>query len=336
MNSTKAALIEELVVLLGEGNFVYGGALRSFLKGWKDNVEEVDIFTPTDKPTFKADYFRSLRNSGWVVDKIKSYVGHSLYNATKNGHSVVLDVRYGLDEKEAPFTEEMMHTDISNLKLTEDLAVKMIHGNKASELKKIIASAGKNECKVISYNKDIVENLKSEGYTITNEKEVKMSEKPKFVDMIKSDATNAAYRVAGTQITNGMKAAILKLLESRGADGGKLQMISEMLDTEVGSAVVALMVGFGLNYAPVIGEDPRVQKLATEFRTHGMATAGNAVVEVAMGSFLPVIQDALKALPAITEEKETTKSRVVENLPASSELDEEEEEETSKPKTVAA
>lgn len=170
----------------------------------------------------------------------------------------------------------------------------------------------------------IKQNNKEKDNTV-NKMSNEVTTKDKFFDMVKKDGINAGYRVVSTQIVKGMKGAILKLLESRGTDGGKLQMFSEMLDTEIGEAVISMMLGFGMNYAPVISEDPRVQKLAEEFRTNGMATAGNAVVGVAMESFLPVIQNALKALPAVEEEKTETKARV--HAPSAPDTDDEEEEE---------
>jgi hypothetical protein len=341
MNTVKASLLEELVSQLGPGNFVYGGTVRSFIDGWKSDVNEVDIFSPSDKPTFKADYFRALRARGWVVEKTKSYVGHSYYNATKNGQTIVLDVRYGLGEKTKPFTEENMLTNVSNLKLDRDMIVRMMHNDNLTDRKKLLASLKNKQCEVVKFNADLkgsLENLKAEGISISNEKEVNMSEKPKFMDMIKSDATNAAYRVAATQMTNGTKAALLKLMETKGVASEKIAVASELLDTEMGASLVALLLGFGLNYAPVISEDPRVERLAGEFRVHGMATAGNAVVGVALEHIMPVVQSAIASLPAVTEETTTTtKARVTDSLPASSEQEEEEElEETTKPKTAAA
>lgn len=139
----------------------------------------------------------------------------------------------------------------------------------------------------------------------------------KLVETIKGDAKEAAYRVAGTQITNGVKLGVIKLFESKGGKSEHMVMLKEVLDSEVGDSLIALILGYGLNYAPGLKDDPRIQKLSVEFRVNGMAVAGNAIVGAAMESFLPVLTGALSALPA----EETSRPRITE----SSEEQEEEE-----------
>jgi hypothetical protein len=133
-------------------------------------------------------------------------------------------------------------------------------------------------------------------------KENKMENKDKqsFMEMMKGDATNAAYRVASNQMTKGIKAGILKVMEKQGMGNDKIKALSEMLDSEFGTSLVSLLIGLGLTYVPHISNDPRAQKLATEFRTEGIATAGNMVFDVAIEHFLPVITGALNALPQET------------------------------------
>jgi hypothetical protein len=152
----------------------------------------------------------------------------------------------------------------------------------------------------------------------TRTKENTMSNK--IVEMVKGDAKEAAYRVAGTQITNGVKVGVVKLFESKGGKSEHMTMLKEVLDSEVGDSLIALLLGFGLNYAPGLKDDPRIQKLSEEFRINGMAVAGNAIVGAAMESFLPVLTGALQALPA----EEASKPRIVESS-------EEEEEEVVAP-----
>lgn len=144
----------------------------------------------------------------------------------------------------------------------------------------------------------------------------------KIIDMVKSDTKEAAYRVAGTQITNGAKAALIKLFESRGGSSEQMTVFRSLLDSEMGESIIAMMLGVGLKYAPMVKDDQRVQKLAEEFRVQGMTTAGNAVMEMAMGSILPVLTTALNSLP-----EETNAIRVGE---------EEEEEEKSLPAAKSA
>lgn len=152
-------------------------------------------------------------------------------------------------------------------------------------------------------------------------------DRPAFMEMVKADAVQAAYRVAATQMSNGTKAAILTIMEKNGQGSDRIAALSDLLNTEFGNALVSLLLGVGLNYAPMLSDDPRAQKLATEFRINGMATAGNAVMDTAMQHFLPVITNALSALP-----EETTQKRIA-SVPAE-EIEEETKAEAPKTATV--
>lgn len=107
--------------------------------------------------------------------------------------------------------------------------------------------------------------------------------KPKeqsFGSMVKEDAINAGYRVAANQLTKGVKAALLKLMEDRGADNNKVALIREILETEMGNALIAMILGMSLTYIPTLSEDKRAQKLAGEFRIGSMTTTGNALMDM--------------------------------------------------------
>lgn len=150
----------------------------------------------------------------------------------------------------------------------------------------------------------------------TNEVEEKMdNNKQSFFEMVKDDGVNAGYRVAATQVTTGIRGAILTVLKNKGMDEGKLKAVSDLLETEIGRAMISVMLGYGLTYMPMIGEDARAQRLAKEFRVEGMATVGNEIVGTLMENFLPVITQALSALPKEegqlrVEGKKDTKSLV--------------------------
>ena len=149
-----------------------------------------------------------------------------------------------------------------------------------------------------------------------------MSNSNTFMDMIKSDAEKAAYRVAATQMSNGVKKGLVKILESKGLEGPKAEAAAEMLNTEIGGAMVALLLGFGLKYAPMISEDPRAVKLSEEFRVKGMETIGNEVIGSLMEHLLPEVMNVLASLPEAKE-----KVRVNGEVPASAAVEADEEEE---------
>ena len=159
----------------------------------------------------------------------------------------------------------------------------------------------------------------------------------KFVDMLKRDGVDAGYRVASTQMTNGIRKGLVTLLKDKGMDGDKLSVVTELLESEAGVAMIHLMLGFGLTYVPHFQDDPRVTKLAEEFRVAGMATAGNAVIGTTIEYLLPALQDALKALPALEEETKTTVRVSNKNTKALEEMEVEQEleEEEVKPKQMS-
>lgn len=183
---------------------------------------------------------------------------------------------------------------------------------------------------------------------LEQEKEEKMEEK-NFMGMVKGDMVDAGYRVAGKQMTKGVKAALLKLFADKGADSSKLKVIEEVLDSEIGLAAISLLLGYGAAYVPGIGQDPRFQRLSKEFRVEGFATAGNAVADTLLTYLAPAIMEGVSKLPPVGELaasaaektgiKKKTKKRVapaavrVKDAPK---VEEQHEEEESKKEALAA
>ena len=123
---------------------------------------------------------------------------------------------------------------------------------------------------------------------------------PSFSDMVKKDFEEAAYRVASTQMVNGVKLALIKVLEQKGHDSAQVKAFKDLMDTDFGSSLVSLALGLGFTYAPVLSEDPRAKKMAEEFRVNGMAVAGNAIVDIVVEHLMPVVNTALNSLPKET------------------------------------
>jgi len=149
--------------------------------------------------------------------------------------------------------------------------------------------------------------LKIDTKDIISKKELKgeqtmapVSDKDKqasLVDMLKGDAHSAMYRATASQITKGTKATILKLMEQQGQDSLKVKAISDLMETKAGDALVSVMIGMLLHYLPKISEDARAQKLSTEFRINGMSIGIEAAMELVVGNFLPMFQEAIASLP---------------------------------------
>lgn len=124
------------------------------------------------------------------------------------------------------------------------------------------------------------------------------TQRPAFLDMVKTDAKDAGYRIAATQISKGARSAILTLLEKQGGSSDGLKALGEMLDTEYGAAIISMAIGLGGTYLPVEAmKDARVQRVCEELRVNAMAGAGNKVVNELMEILMPVLMGALANLP---------------------------------------
>jgi len=118
-------------------------------------------------------------------------------------------------------------------------------------------------------------------------------------EMIKSDAEKALYRSAATQFTNLIQTSIVTLMEAKGMDEGKLNVVRELMETEFGKAIIASAIGMGLSYVPgEIGEDPRLVRLAEELRVSGIEIVMNEVLGTVIQTLLPAVQNTLSTLPS--------------------------------------
>jgi hypothetical protein len=176
-----------------------------------------------------------------------------------------------------------------------------------------------DEDPIDAFDQDVEVNTSSKQVSKTKEK--KMS-KPTFAEIMKKNAVEAGYRVAATQATSIVKNAILAVMKNQGADDGALGSFGAFLDTEYGASMISLALGTGLNYVPVYGDDPRVQKLGEEMRINGMATFGNAIIGEAMQHVLPALTEVLNKLPAV-EESNNVRLEETNNLVEALEEDEE-------------
>lgn len=147
-----------------------------------------------------------------------------------------------------------------------------------------------------------------------------------FTSMIKSDLKDTAYRIAVAQLTKAAKSAILMALQSQGSKKSQINAITSMLDTEMGSAVLSVIIGLFLTYAPSISDNAKAKILAEEFRVAGITIAGNELADVLFTNVLPVLIQAVSSLP-----KEETKLRIEE---PKEELSQEEIIETAKEQSI--
>jgi hypothetical protein len=113
---------------------------------------------------------------------------------------------------------------------------------------------------------------------------------------IKAELGHAGYRIASTQILNLSKNLIINSMRSAGGDNEHIQSVASLLDTDLGHALISMMLGMGLTYAPQVKDNPKAMRLASEFRIGSMALAGNSLFETLLGGITPAIIGALNTL----------------------------------------
>lgn len=128
-------------------------------------------------------------------------------------------------------------------------------------------------------------------------KEEAKEERQLFGQMVKADFKDALWRSGTTQLTNAAQSTILAMMKDRGADDQKLAVVKEILASEMGSILIRCALGYGITYMPKIGEDPRAQRLAKEFRVSAMSSGMNEVAGLASQYLLPAISSAITSLP---------------------------------------
>jgi hypothetical protein len=125
---------------------------------------------------------------------------------------------------------------------------------------------------------------------------------------VKSDAINAAYRVAAKNLVRVVKKPLLATLKKQGMQKPVLEMIGGFIDTDLGSALLAYAIGSGMCALPFLANHPKASRLAEECRIQGMEVFGDAGVQFAMATFGPVLGsviDYVNAQPEIPGEKST-------------------------------
>lgn len=111
-----------------------------------------------------------------------------------------------------------------------------------------------------------------------------------LIDTLKTDATDAAWRTAGSQFVKLTREPLVGLLTRHLAPGDDAfrAKIAAFLETELGGALVASMLAAALSALPATaGEVP--QKLARELRVRAMSDAGDVMADLLMGPLRQVI-----------------------------------------------
>jgi len=141
-----------------------------------------------------------------------------------------------------------------------------------------------------------------EHFTDIKGKIIKTNDYTKKVKF-KSEFTSAGYRVAANQVSKAVKRSILLLMQNKGMEDSKLKHLEDVLESEIGNALISVSIGYILSMDKFKDND-RTNKIAKEFRVEGMTTAGDVIVDSVVNYILPNI---------IKETEEQKKFRIEEN-----------------------
>lgn len=113
------------------------------------------------------------------------------------------------------------------------------------------------------------------------------------------DATEAAWRLAGSQFVKLAKEPIVALLQRHLGPGDESMRarIAAFLDTELGTALLSGVLSAGLSAMPLPANNVS-QQLAKELRVRSMASTGDVIADVLMGPLRQVAVMYLQGQPA--------------------------------------
>lgn len=127
----------------------------------------------------------------------------------------------------------------------------------------------------------------------------------------------AAYRTAGRKITKEASKALLKVIKSKGTEEGVIKVMSSVLDSELGEALIGGALGIALLNIPKINKDIRVQRIAEEFQIESSSVVIDLLIGELLGFITPILETTIKSLP-----EESSNLRVISCLDNNSEEEE--------------
>ena len=160
-------------------------------------------------------------------------------------------------------------------------------------------------------NQDIDDNTSSKQNKIydrtSEEREEIVNQKSEgtFVEMIKSDAAEAAYRTAAKKGVRALRAAMLRVAKDKGADRKEVNYLRKAFESDLGEAVLSMALGYMLTYAPLpeaVKNNKHFGRIVGELRIGGIQIGMDTILTEAMGYIGPVLDEIKNLLPEDNEE----------------------------------
>lgn len=170
---------------------------------------------------------------------------------------------------------------------------------------------------IISKHNNVTNNKNNQPKKSTNKGEKKMDTTETdvaFMDQMKEKGALALRRSTSRVVTKNVKRALLKVMEKKGQSSESIAMASALLDSEVGTAMVSMVLGLLMQNVPIPGfqDNDQIKKMASEFQVEGMSVGMEMVMGVVTDDLLPAITESLAPIQSLAA-MEPEKSRVVAN-----------------------
>lgn len=362
---SKKEIYYEVLSIFKSIGYDYGTSVFAELNECYDEIEIffpdpdlVDLFKDLKNKNFCCDFFKSEKSEFYFSDS-DGPIEKDVYNVSEKGIeenkiklSCLIDVDI-FDEND----EVVDSTILSPLKngvsadvfaLYKDFDTQKLKALNGYDLDKILDNI-KNKIYYPTGKKKISEKeaelLKRFGFTekanvIEDSKEnVIMSEKVGLVNLVKSDAQEAAYRTAAKKGVRALRAAMLRVAKDKGAVRKEVDYLRKAFESDLGEAVLSMALGYMLTYAPLpetVKNNKHFGRIVGELRIGGIQIGMDTILTEAMGYIGPVLDEIKGLLPEDSEEiatvlpariaKPTTKR--IKSLPKD-DLDESEEDEVA-------
>lgn len=311
----------------------------------KASFKPMDALSKQCKEKFGVDIGQKIwvyqQSNGSLVDKAQAHTENAL-EATVIGYDVNLTVCFEEENTKIGLhtcNEDNIHSSLKHKYNTRTNKYWWIYGKEAFTTENPnIEREAEDESKSEYQKKSKTKTVKSVNGNLKEEQSKKgmvqnMSNnttKPEFWTEMKSNAVEATYRVGANQLSKGVKAGLISLMEKQGHGSDKIKALSEMLDSQIGQALISSILGYGLMYIPKLGEDERVEKLCKELRINGMTDVGNFVMDGLIEHLLPVVQQAISNIPSESHQLRVGNSNTEEST------EEEQVQKAETPKTLTA
>lgn len=313
LNDAKAIknkALENVFKCLGEGSYVFGGCVRDHIA--EKEFKDIDIFF-RDMGAY-SDFMNKMANLGYSTrferegkyvkkchHEVRTLMAGSLYNKTT---VCQIDCVIGDGLKDGHMDPNDWDADINAIAAKSDKVIFSLIGASPAALKETFKNIKNNQFRSLPGMTEFRKNkLLKKGY-----KEITMSIKPQSDDLSfwesfkKDEAPEIAYRVTANQLVKTTKQCALLGIQAKGGNSETVKTMTELMNTEAGDVAISGLLMLLCMYTPQLNENPKVKRLAKEFRVSGVATGANAILDVARELLLPGLLDAIKKLPEIGEQ----------------------------------